>query len=82
LLNNSVNIPRKHLIVAKIIFIKKLYLNAFRGTISYNVEKKQLIVLFSQITVDNGYLSDYYGCVVTRESSKRLLRKTLAINIF
>jgi len=43
-----------------------VYSKAFRGTIHWNVEKKQLIVLFLQITVDNSQLSDYYCCIVIR----------------
>ena len=46
------------------------------------VEKKQLNVLFLQIVVDIGIKSDYYGFIVIRKSSKRLLRGSLAINIF
>jgi hypothetical protein len=46
------------------------------------VEKKQLNVLFLQIVVDIGIGSGYYGFIVIRKGSKRLLRKTLAINIF
>ena len=46
------------------------------------VEKKQLNVSFLQIVVDIGLGSGYYGFIVIRKGSKRLLRKTLAINIF
>ena len=46
------------------------------------VEKKQLNVLFLQIVVDIGIGSGYYGFIVIRKSSKRLLRGSLAINIF
>ena len=46
------------------------------------VEKKQLNVLFLQIVVDIGLGSGYYGFIVIRKSSKRLLRGSLAINIF
>jgi len=44
-----------------------------------NVEKKQLIVFFLQISVDNDYVSDYYCGIVIRESNKRVSRKILAI---
>ncbi len=46
------------------------------------VEKKQLNVLFLQIVVDIGLGSGYYGFIVPRNSSKVMLRESLAIKIF
>ena len=54
----------------------------FKAKKLWIVEKKQLNVLFLQIVVDIGMGSGYYCCIVIRKSGKRLLRKTLAINIF
>jgi len=54
----------------------------FKAKKLWIVEKKQLNVLFLQIVVDIGMGSGYYCFIVIRKSSKRLLRKTLAINIF
>ena len=39
------------------------------------VGKKQLNVLFLQIVVDIGAKDDYYCVIVTRKSSKRMLRR-------
>ena len=46
------------------------------------VEKKQLNVLFLQIVVDITIRSGYYYYIVTRKGSKKLLRGSLAFNIF
>ena len=70
--------PSNYLIVVNIIFIKKLYLKAFKDTMYQNVEKKQLIVFFLQITVDNGYLSDYYGCIVIQEEQQKAAKEDLS----